>query len=65
MSQSSPGSLTTGASSADATVMTMPTGSQVTGEGRVAPVETTSAGSDARMGDAKRRGTKDAITYKR
>ena len=53
MSQSSPGSLT-GASSADATVMTMPTGSQVSGEGRVAPPETTSAGSDARTGNAKR-----------
>ena len=34
MSQPSPGSLT-GASSADATVMTMPTGSQVSGEGGV------------------------------
>ena len=40
MSQSSPGSLT-GASSADATVMTIPTGSQVSGEGRVASLETT------------------------
>ena len=34
MSQPSPGSMT-GASSADATVMTMPTGSQVSGEGGV------------------------------
>ena len=43
-SQSSPGSLT-GASSADATIVTMPTGSQIFGEGEVAPPETTSAGS--------------------
>ena len=52
-SQSSPGSLT-GASSADATIMTMPTGSQVSGEGRIAPPEMTSAGSGVRMGNAKR-----------
>ena len=53
MSQSSPGSLT-GASSADATVMTMPTGSQVSGEGKVAPPELIAAGSDARTVNAKR-----------
>ena len=53
MSQLSPGSLT-GASSADATATTMPTGSQASGEGRVAPPETKSAGSDARTGNAKR-----------
>ena len=53
VSQSSPGSLT-GASSADATIMTMPTGSQVSGEGRVAPPEATSTGSDTRTGNAKR-----------
>ena len=53
MSQSSVGSLT-GASSADATVMTMRTGSQVSGQGRVAPPETIATGSDARTGNAKR-----------
>ena len=48
-SQSSPGSIT-GASSADAaTVITMPSG-----DGRVAPLEATSTGSDVRMGNAKR-----------
>ena len=52
-SRSSPGSLT-GASSADATVMTMPTRSQITGDGGVAPPETTSAGSGVKMGNAKR-----------
>ena len=52
MSQSSPGSLT-GASSADATVLTMPTGSQVSGESRVALPEHPT-GSDMRMGNAKR-----------
>ena len=51
--KSSPGSLT-GASSADATVMTMPTGSQLSGDGGVAPLETTSAGSNVRMGNAIR-----------
>ena len=53
MSQSSPGSLT-GASSAGATVMTMPTGSQISGEGSVAPPESIATGSDARLGSAKR-----------
>ena len=53
-SQSSPGSIT-GASSADAaTVITMPSTSQISGEGGVAPRETTSTGSDVRMGNAKR-----------
>ena len=53
MPQPSPGSLT-GASSADATVMTMPTGSQVSGEGRVFPPEQAATGSNARTGGAKR-----------
>ena len=52
-SQSSPGSLA-GASSADATVMTMSTGSQVSGEGRVAPPESIATRSDARIGNAKK-----------
>ena len=40
--------------SADAaTVMTMPSTSQIAGDGRVAPLETTSAGSDVRMGNAR------------
>ena len=53
MSQSSPGSLT-GASSADATAMTMPKGSHLSGEGRVVPPEPTATGSDARTSNAKR-----------
>ena len=53
-SQSSPGSIT-GASPADAaTIITMPFTSQISGEGRVAPLEATSTGSDVRMGNAKR-----------
>ena len=52
-SQSSPGSIT-GASSADAaTVMTMPSTSQMSGEGRIAPLQATSTGSDVRLGQRK------------
>ena len=39
----------TGASSADAAVMTMPTGSQISAEGRVAPPETTDDRSNGQL----------------
>ena len=53
-SQSSPGSINDASSVETATVITMPSTSQASGNGRVAPLETTSAGSDARIGNAKR-----------
>ena len=53
-SQSSPGSINDASSSETATVITVPSTSQASGNGRIAPLEATSSRPDARMGNARR-----------
>ena len=53
-SQSSPGSINDASSIETATVITMPPTSQASGNGGAAPLETTSARTEARMGNERR-----------